>query len=112
MGPRPEGHSQLKFDSGFRRRLATVMAPPLLLILAVLGSILAGIATPTEAASVGVMGALLLASIKQKMDIESLRECAEQTTKVTSMVFTILIGASVFPWYFVVLKGTKLYVTT
>ena len=85
--------------------LASSIAPPLALIVAVLGSILGGIATPTEAAGVGAMGALLLAACKQAdgkrlLNIGSLREIAIATTKTTSMVFFILIGASIFSLVF------------
>ncbi|MGD8310391.1 MAG: TRAP transporter large permease subunit [Chromatiales bacterium] len=87
-----------------RRRLLLralkVLVPPLVLIVAVLGSILAGVATPTEAASVGAVGALLLAAIQRQLSAETLREVMRSTTRVTSMVFLILIGASVFSLVF------------
>ena len=82
------------------KELAASIAPPLALIVAVLGSILGGIATPTEAAGVGAMGALLLAAFRQEASISSLREIALSTTKTTAMVFFILIGASVFSLVF------------
>jgi tripartite ATP-independent transporter DctM subunit len=74
--------------------------PPLLLILAVLGSILGGIATPTEAAGVGAMGALTLAAIRRELSFKHLQEIALSTTKTTAMVFFILIGASLFSLVF------------
>ena len=74
--------------------------PPLLLIIAVLGSILAGIATPTEAAGVGAMGALTLAAIRRELSLRHLQEIALSTTKTTAMVFFILIGASMFSLVF------------
>ena len=76
------------------------LLPPLLLILAVLGSILAGLATPTEAAGVGGMGALLLALLRRELDLPRLREVMERTLKISSMVFLILIGASIFSLVF------------
>lgn len=76
------------------------IAPPLILIFAVLGSILAGIATPTEAAGVGAMGALLLALARRQLDLVRLREVMRSTLKISSMVFLILIGASVFSLVF------------
>ncbi|MAI41300.1 MAG: TRAP transporter large permease subunit [Candidatus Azotimanducaceae bacterium] len=79
-------------------QLATSISPPLLLILAVLGSILLGVATPTEAAGVGAFGALLLAA--RSIGIEELKQISRSTTKTTSMVFFILIGASVFSLVF------------
>ena len=78
--------------------LATNISPPLLLILAVLGSILLGVATPTEAAGVGAFGALLLAA--RSIGIEELKQISRSTTKTTSMVFFILIGASIFSLVF------------
>jgi tripartite ATP-independent transporter DctM subunit len=77
-------------------RVLRALAPPLSLILAVLGSILAGLATPTEAAGVGGMGALLLAVARRELDLERLRDIMRSTLKISSMVFLILIGASIF----------------
>ena len=82
------------------RRVVTVLLPPLLLIVAVLGSILAGMATPTEAASVGAVGAMLLAIQRRQFNLDSLREVMQSTVKVTSMVFLIFIGAAVFSLVF------------
>jgi tripartite ATP-independent transporter DctM subunit len=72
------------------------LLPPILLIVAVLGSILGGLATPTEAASVGALGALLLALIRGKLGIAVLHEVAIETTRVTAMVYLILVGATIF----------------
>ena len=76
------------------------LLPPLLLILAVLGSILKGLATPTEAAGVGGMGALLLAMQRRQMNLTRLREIMQTTLRISSMVFLILIGASIFSLVF------------
>ncbi len=76
------------------------LVPPLALIIAVLGSILGGIATPTEAAGVGASGALLLAWLYRRMNTATLREVCESTLSTTSMVFFILIGASLFALVF------------
>jgi|TARA_B110000902_G_scaffold248583_1_gene305818 tripartite ATP-independent transporter DctM subunit len=73
---------------------------PIVLIVAVLGSILAGIATPTEAAGVGAFGAALLALGSRRLSIDRLKEVAQTTTEVTSMVFLILVGAAVFSLVF------------
>lgn len=81
---------------------------PLLLIIAVLGSILKGFATPTEAASVGAVGAIMLALIQRQFSIARLREVMQTTTKTTSMVFLILIGASVFSLVFRAYNGDEL----
>ena len=91
--------------------LAKVMRnllPPVILIVAVLGSILAGAATPTEAAGVGAFGATLLAAIKGQLSIARLREVVQSTTEVTSMVFLILIGAAVFSLVFRGFGGEEL----
>jgi tripartite ATP-independent transporter DctM subunit len=74
--------------------------PPLVLIVAVLGSIMGGVATPTEASGVGALGALLLAVAQRQLDLERLREIVRSTTRTTAMVFFILIGAAVFSLVF------------
>jgi tripartite ATP-independent transporter DctM subunit len=84
------------------------LAPPLLLIVAVLGSILAGIATATEAAAVGAIGAMALAFARRRFDLEILRGVMRTTLEVTSMVFVILLGASVFSLVFRGLGGDVL----
>lgn len=81
-------------------RVFKVLLPPLLLIVAVLGSILRGIATPTEAASVGAVGAMLLALGQGQFKLATLKAVVTRTTKVTSMVFMIFIGASLFSLVF------------
>ena len=83
-----------------RRDLFLGLVPPLALIVAVLGSILGGYATPTEAAGVGAAGALLLGAAYRALSVEVLREIALSTLKTTSMVFLILVGASVFSLVF------------
>lgn len=91
-----------------RRRVVLVLLPPLLLIVAVLGSILGGVATPTEAASVGAVGAMLLAVARRRFGLGTLREVMVQTTAVTSMVFLILIGAALFSLVFRGFGGDEL----
>ncbi len=76
------------------------LLPPLLLIAAVLGSILTGKATPTEAAGVGAFGALLLAAFNRHLNLTILGEVVRSTSRVTAMVFMILIGASLFSLVF------------
>ncbi len=82
------------------RQVILVLLPPLLLILAVLGSILAGLATPTEAAAVGAVGAMLMALQRKQLDLSRLREVMRTTTRISSMVFMILLGASFFSLIF------------
>ncbi|NLQ17191.1 TRAP transporter large permease subunit [Marinomonas sp. M1K-6] len=84
------------------------LVPPLVLIFAVLGSILGGIATPTEAAGVGALGAALLALGSGKLSLATLKDAVYSTTKVTSMVFMILIGASLFSLVFRGFGGEEL----
>ena len=88
--------------------LITVLFPPLFLILAVLGSIIFGLATITEAAGVGAAGAVLLAYSKDALDLKSLKSVSEDTAKLTTMVFMILIGASVFSLVFRGYEGDEL----
>ena len=90
------------------RKLLRALAAPLSLVLAVLGSILAGLATPTEAAGVGAVGALLLALANRALSREVLGEVCRSTLKTTAMVFFILIGASVFSLVFRGLGGDDL----
>ena len=90
------------------REVLTALIPPLLLIIAVLGSILGGIATPTEAASVGAVGATLLSALRWKLSFSVLRQVAVNTATITSMVFVILLGASVFSIVFRQMGGDNL----
>jgi tripartite ATP-independent transporter DctM subunit len=95
-------------DWRFWLRVVQVLLPPLGLIVAVLGSILYGIATPTEAASVGAVGALLLAASQRQLSLATLRDVARQTTVVTSMVFLIFIGAAIFSLVFRGFEGDEM----
>ncbi|MFW5451756.1 MAG: TRAP transporter large permease subunit [Methylophagaceae bacterium] len=84
------------------------LIPPLFLILAVLGSIFFGIASPTESAAVGALGAMILAVLHRQLTLENLRQALQQTTRLTSMVFLILIGATAFGLVFVGMGGDNL----
>ncbi len=81
------------------------LLPPLLLMVAVLGSIFFGIASPTESAAVGALGAMLLAALRRRLDRPALLETMRQTTRLTSMVFLVLIGATTFGLVFRGLGG-------
>ena len=94
--------------SGTARALARGLAPPLILIVAVLGSILGGYATPTEAAGVGALGAVLLATAYRSLNASTLKAICTATLKTTAMVFFILIGASVFSLVFRGFGGDEL----
>jgi tripartite ATP-independent transporter DctM subunit len=97
----PVKRTELAEESGpLLKDLISGLLPPLLLIIAVLGSILTGKATPTEAAGVGALGATLLALLNRQLSWPRLREVMRATTRVTSMVFLILIGASIFSLVF------------
>ena len=76
------------------------IVPPLVLILAVLGSIFAGIATPTESASIGAVGAVILSIFYGSFSFSKMHEVSKETVKVTSMVFAVLIGATAFSMVF------------
>jgi len=89
-------------------RTVRVLIPPILLIVGVLGSILGGVATPTEAASVGCMGAIALAAVKRQLNLSVLREVMQTTTQINCMVFIILLGASMFSLVFRGYAGDEL----
>ena len=94
-------------SASFKDILKT-LALPLLLIILVLGSIIAGIATPTEASAIGAAGALLIALINGKLSLDFIKETSQKTAMVSTMIFTILIGASIFSLIFRGLGGDEL----
>ena len=94
--------------AGLWKEILFALVPPLLLIGAVLGSILGGIATPTEAASVGAVGATLLAALRWRLSFKVFAEVARRTAVVTSMIFVILFGASIFAIVFRQMGGDNL----
>lgn len=94
--------------SGLLREVFVALVPPFILILAVLGSILGGIATPTEAASVGAVGAMVLAALRWRLSFAVLRDTVVSAATITSMVFVILMGASVFSVVFRLMGGDNL----
>ena len=88
--------------------LIKVIVPPFVLIITVLGSIIFGIASPTEASGLGALGAVLIAILNNKLNFQTLAETVKQSSAITSMVFIILIGASVFSLVFRGLGGEEL----
>ena len=78
------------------QRVVLSLLPPLALVIAVLGSIFFGIASPTESAAMGALGAMLLAALHRKLDMQNLLDAMRHTTRLTSMVFLILVGATAF----------------
>lgn len=89
----------------FAEKVAKAFLLPMLLIVAVLGSIFAGLATPTEAAAVGAMGATVLTLLQGKFSLEVLRSVMRETTHLTCMVFLILLGATTFSFVFREMNG-------
>ncbi|MEO0900098.1 MAG: TRAP transporter large permease subunit [Bacteroidota bacterium] len=92
---------------GFAMRVLKAFLLPMTLIILVLGSIFAGIASPTEAAAVGALGAIILTVIQGKFSMDILKEVMQQTTWLTSMVFLILLGATTFTMVFKLLGGDE-----
>jgi len=90
------------------KRVTIALIPAFALIVAVLGAIFAGVATPTEAASVGAVGGILLTMIKRKFTWGMLRNVMEATTRITSLAFIILVGANCFGLVFRGLNGDHL----
>ncbi|MEM6327260.1 MAG: TRAP transporter large permease subunit [Bacteroidota bacterium] len=87
------------------RQVAKVLVPPLLLIVVVLGSIFLGIATPTEAGALGAVGAALLAAANRRLRVETVREAARDTARLTTMVVVLLLGSTAFALVFRGLYG-------
>ena len=91
-----------------RLEIFKTLGLPLSLIFLVLGSIIAGVATPTEASALGAIGALLIASLNKKIDINFIKETSQRTAIVSTMIFAILIGASIFSLIFRGIGGDEL----
>ena len=89
-------------------QILKALLPPAFLVFAVLGSILGGLATPTEAASFGGVGATLLAAVKLKLNMKVIKEVTRATTRISCMVFSILLGASMFSLTFRGFGGDEL----
>jgi tripartite ATP-independent transporter DctM subunit len=87
------------------RRAAWVLAPPLALIFGVLGSIIGGLASPTEAAAVGAFLSILIAALYGRLTLDLLRGVSQSTTRISAMIFFILIAAQVFSLAFRGLRG-------
>jgi len=104
----PQEERQLRSRLQLFKRVLVALLPPLILIVSVLGSIIGGLAAPTEAAAVGAMGAILLAVLQRQMNMEILRYAMRRTVAITSMVFMILIGATIFSLVFRGFGGEEL----
>ena len=97
--------ARTEHGSALLKRVALVMVPPLILILLVLGSIFAGVATPTEAGALGAVGAMGLAAANKRLSMVALRGAMEETTRLTSMVMFLLVGSTAFALVFRGLYG-------
>ncbi len=104
---RPQSCPAVAAETVSRGSLVEALLAPVVLIVAVLGSILYGVATPTEAASVGAVGAILLAARKASL-AKLMMPVVEKTTQITAMIFLILIGATLFSLVFRALGGDDL----
>lgn len=102
----PNTNDETKSEEIIRALKAII--PPLLLIVMVLGSIFAGIATPTESSAVGGIGAILLSIIYKQFSFKIIKEASLETVKITAMVFTILLGATAFSMVFSYTGGEEL----
>ncbi|WP_457573777.1 TRAP transporter large permease [Desulfolithobacter sp.] len=102
---KPEVAPAINVDSadkkGSLKRAIFAIVPPMTLIVLVLGSIFAGVATPTESASVGALGSMVLAAMYRKLSWKIVMDSSLETVKITAMVFAILIGATAFSMVFV-----------
>jgi len=107
---RPETAPALKADEGQHliARVIFSLMPPLILVIGVLGSIFFGIASPTESAAIGALGAMLLAAAHRRLTLTNLKEATRHTTRLTSMVFLILIGATAFGLVFRGMGGDRM----
>ncbi len=105
VAPVPKDIKKVSF-----KEIVFSIVPPLLLMVAVLGSIFAGVASPTESAAFGVIGAILLSMLNKSLSFEMLRYASLETVKLSGMIFMILIGATAFSLVFNELGGTDLIV--
>ncbi len=100
LAPAMKIEGGISYGNSAKKALIAII-PPLTLIVLVLGSIFAGVATPTESASLGALGSILLAAMYRKLDYSMLKEASLETVKTTSMVFAILVGATAFSMVFI-----------
>jgi tripartite ATP-independent transporter DctM subunit len=108
LAPAVPGDEIAAFRVDAFRRVAIALLPALVLIVGVLGSIFAGVASPTEAASVGAAGGLLLTMLKRRFSTAMLCGVMQTTTRITSLGFIILVGANCFGLVFRGLNGDQL----
>ncbi len=87
------------------QRVVFVLIPPLALIFLVLGTIFLGVATPTEGGAMGAVGAILLAAVRKRLDLKTLTQALESTTRLSCFVLFILIGSTIFSFTFTAVDG-------
>ncbi|MEO8526229.1 MAG: TRAP transporter large permease subunit, partial [Caldimonas sp.] len=108
MPPVPLAEREAVSRAELGKRIVKVALPPLALVLSVLGSIIAGIAAPTEAASMGALGSILVVAMTRRLSLSVLRDVMRTTTRIAAMVLFILICSQVFSLAFRGLHGEKL----
>ena len=108
MPPVPRAERDALSRRALWTRVFKVALPPLALVLSVLGSIIGGIAAPTEAASMGALGSILVVALARRLSMKVLRDVMQTTTRISAMVLFILICAQVFSLAFRGLQGEKL----
>jgi len=104
----PREERQLVSRTALFKKVMIALFPPLILIISVLGSIIGGLAAPTEAASIGAIGAIVLAVMQRQFNLDVLRYAMRRTVAITSMVFMIFIGATIFSLVFRGFGGEEL----
>jgi len=100
-------NEEISYKDNLKKALIAII-PPLILIILVLGSIFEGVATPTESASLGALGSLILAAMYKRLNFNLVKEAALETVKTTSMVFAILVGATAFSMVFIYSGGDEI----
>jgi tripartite ATP-independent transporter DctM subunit len=108
MPPLPKEERDALATRDLWMRFFKVVVPPVLLVIAVLGSIIGGVAAPTEAASMGAVGSILVTAFAGRMSMKVLREVVQSVTKITAMMMFILVCAQVFSLSFRGLHGEDL----
>ena len=107
LPPIPEEERKAFMSGDWQSKVVRALLLPFTLILAVLGTIFWGIASPTEAAAIGAIGATILTIRQGKFSLEILKAVMQETTKITSMVFLILLGATTFSFVFREMGGDR-----
>jgi tripartite ATP-independent transporter DctM subunit len=108
MPPLPAAERAGVSRAALARRALKVTLPPVTLVVAVLGSIIGGVAAPTEAASMGALGSILVVALARRLSLDVLREVMRSTLRIASMVLFILVSAQVFSLAFRGLQGERL----